>query len=63
MAHALAHPTHGAQRVADELMLRDVQVSSGESVSDMQVDRDAYLEAYKHERPHPNHAMQGRTPH
>ncbi len=29
LAHALAHPTHGAQRVADELMLRSVQVSSG----------------------------------
>ena len=29
LAHALAHPTHGAQRVADELMLRGVQVSSG----------------------------------
>ncbi len=29
LAHALAHPTHGAQRVAHELMLRGVQVSSG----------------------------------
>ncbi len=29
LAHELAHPTHGAQRVADELMLRGVQVSSG----------------------------------
>ena len=29
LAHALAHPTHGAQRVADEPMLRGVQVSSG----------------------------------
>ena len=29
LAHALEHPTHGAQRVADELMLRGVQVSSG----------------------------------
>ena len=28
-AHALEHPTHGAQRVADELMLRRIQVSSG----------------------------------
>ena len=28
-AHALKHPTHGAQRVADELMLRGIQVSSG----------------------------------
>ena len=27
--HGLEHPTHGAQRVADELMLRGVQVSSG----------------------------------
>jgi len=25
----LSHPTHGAQRVADELMLRGIQVSSG----------------------------------
>ncbi len=29
LAHALKHPTHGAQRVADELMLRGIQVSSG----------------------------------
>jgi len=29
LAHALRHPTHGAQRVADELMLRGLQVSSG----------------------------------
>ncbi len=29
LAQALEHPTHGAQRVADELMLRGVQVSSG----------------------------------
>ena len=29
LAHALEHPTHGAQRVADELMLRGIQVSSG----------------------------------
>ena len=29
LAHALKHPTHGAQRVADELMLRGLQVSSG----------------------------------
>ena len=29
LAHALTHPAHGAQRVADELMLRGVQVSSG----------------------------------
>ena len=29
LAHALARRTHGAQRVADELMLRGVQVSSG----------------------------------
>ncbi|MBT8335468.1 MAG: IS481 family transposase [Gemmatimonadetes bacterium] len=27
--HGLEHPTHGAQRVADELMLRGIQVSSG----------------------------------
>ena len=27
--HGLAHPTHGAQRVADELMLGGVQVSAG----------------------------------
>lgn len=27
--HGLAHPTHGAQRVADELVLGGVQVSSG----------------------------------
>ena len=29
LAHALEHQTHGAQRVADELMLRGIQVSSG----------------------------------
>ena len=29
LAHALEHPTHGAQRLADELMLRGIQVSSG----------------------------------
>ena len=29
LAHALKHPTHGAQRVADDLMLRGLQVSSG----------------------------------
>ena len=29
LTHALKHPTHGAQRVADELMLRGLQVSSG----------------------------------
>ena len=29
VAHALKHPTHGAQGVADELMLRGLQVSSG----------------------------------
>ncbi len=29
LAHCLDHPTHGAQRVADELMLQGVQVSSG----------------------------------
>ena len=29
LAHALEHPTHRAQRVADELMLRGIQVSSG----------------------------------
>ena len=29
LAQALEHPTHGAQRVADELMLRGIQVSSG----------------------------------
>jgi transposase InsO family protein len=29
LAHALAHPTHGAQRTADELLLGGVQVSSG----------------------------------
>ena len=28
LAHALKHPTHGAQRVADELMLRGLRVSS-----------------------------------
>lgn len=28
-AHALKHPTHGAQQLADELMLRGLQVSSG----------------------------------
>ncbi len=27
--HGLKHPTHGAQRVADELLLKDVQVSAG----------------------------------
>lgn len=27
--HCLEHPTHGAQRVADELLLKDVQVSAG----------------------------------
>ncbi len=29
LAQTLEHPTHGAQRVADELMLRGIQVSSG----------------------------------
>ena len=29
LAHSLEHPAHGAQRVADELLLKDVQVSSG----------------------------------
>ncbi len=29
LAHALEYPTHGARRVADELMLRGIQVSSG----------------------------------
>lgn len=29
LEHSLAHPTHGAQRVADELRLRGVLVSSG----------------------------------
>ena len=29
LAYSLEHPTHGAQRSADELMLRGVQVSSG----------------------------------
>ena len=29
LAHALDHPTHGAQRVSDELMLKEIQVSSG----------------------------------
>ena len=29
LAHALKHPTHGAQRVADELMMKGIQVSSG----------------------------------
>lgn len=29
LAHCLDHPTHGAQRVADELLLQGVQVSSG----------------------------------
>ena len=29
LAHALKHPTHGAQRVANELMLTGLQVSSG----------------------------------
>ncbi|MEX0698645.1 MAG: helix-turn-helix domain-containing protein, partial [Acidimicrobiia bacterium] len=29
LAHALAHPTHGPQRVADELRLTGMQVSSG----------------------------------
>ncbi len=29
LEHGLEHPAHGAQRVADELLLRDVQVSSG----------------------------------
>jgi transposase InsO family protein len=29
LEHALAHPTHGAQRVADELRLKGMQVSSG----------------------------------
>ena len=27
--HALAHPCHGPMRVAQELMLRGIQVSSG----------------------------------
>ena len=30
LAHALEHPTHGAQRVANELMLKEIQVTSGE---------------------------------
>lgn len=29
LAHCLEHPTHGAQRVADEVLLTGVQVSSG----------------------------------
>lgn len=29
LAHCLAHPTHGAQRVADELLLQETQVSAG----------------------------------
>lgn len=29
LAHALKHPTHDAERVADELMLRGLRVSSG----------------------------------
>ena len=29
LAHALDHPTQGAQRVADELTLKEIQVSSG----------------------------------
>ena len=29
LEHALAHPTHGPQRVADELRLKGMQVSSG----------------------------------
>ena len=29
LAHALEHPTYGAQRVADELMMKGIQVSSG----------------------------------
>ena len=29
LAQALEHPTHGAQRVTDELLLRGIQVSSG----------------------------------
>lgn len=29
LEHALAHPTHGAQRVADELLVQGLQVSSG----------------------------------
>ena len=29
LAHALEAPTHGAQRVADELLLGGIQVSSG----------------------------------
>jgi len=29
LEHCLEHPTHGAQRVADELLLKEVQVSSG----------------------------------
>ena len=29
LAHTLRHPTHGTQRVADEVMLRGLQVSSG----------------------------------
>ena len=28
LAHALEHPTHGAQRVADELILRGIQVQT-----------------------------------
>ena len=31
LAHTLPHKARGAQRVADELMLRGVQVSSGRS--------------------------------
>lgn len=29
LAHALEHPTHGAQRVADELTPKGILVSSG----------------------------------
>ena len=29
LAHALEHPTHGAQRVSDELRLRGIDVSAG----------------------------------
>ena len=29
LAHAREHPIHGARRVADELMLKEIQVSSG----------------------------------
>ena len=29
LAHVLEHPTHGTQRVADELMLGGIHVSSG----------------------------------